>query len=153
MGKDPTGEENPVYNNAFPATLIVRELPQGLVEGENLNEPLETAAVFFKVWSYRANYTEQFNKLQPAPLFIAERPESYRELRPSHWLTDIFVGGAMGTAVLVLIAVLWWFQRSDQVHRAELKKSGTTAPGAEPSGPPDFSNVTTTDGPDFSKLK
>ena len=152
MGKDATGEENPVYNNAFPATLIVRELPPGVTEGENLGEPLETAAVFFKVWSYRSNYTEKFKKMQPAPMFIAQRPESYRELRPSHWLTDIFVGGAMATAILVLIAVLWWFQRSDRAHRVALEQSGVPAPGAEPTKP-DFSNVTTTEGPEFSKLK
>ena len=153
MGKDPTGDENPVYHNSFPAPLIVRQLPPELKEGENLGEQLQTAAVFFKVWSYRSAYTDQFKKLQPAPMFIALRPEETNELRPANWLTDIFVGGAMGTAALVLILVLWWFQRSDRKHRDELAKGGTQGAGAEPNEPPDFSNITTNDGPDFSNLK
>jgi len=151
MGKDPTGEDNPVYNNAFPATLIVRDLPPGVAEGENLGVPLETAAVFFKVWSYRSNYTDKFKKLQPAPMFIAQRPESYDELRPANWLTDVFVGGAMGTAVLVLIVVLWWFQRSDRTHRAAVRAGELEKSGGEAK--PDFSDVTTSEPPDFSHLK
>lgn len=152
MGKDPTGEENPVYNNAFPATLIVRELPPGVTEGENLYEQLETPAVFFRVWSYRSNYTEKFKKLQPAPMFIAFEPESYNEIRPANPLTDVLVGGALGTSVLILIAVLWWFQRSDRRHRAATSDVLPT-PGSEPAEPPDFSKLDVNDGPDFDNLK
>lgn len=151
MGKDATGEENPVYNNAFPATLIVRELPPGVTEGENLGLPLETAAVFFKVWSYRSNYTDKFKKLQPAPMFIAQRPESYDEIRPSNWLTDIFVGGAMGTAVLVLVLVFWWFQRSDRSHRATVRASDLRKAIDEAN--PDFSKIETSEPPNFNDLK
>ena len=67
FGSDPTGEKNPVYRNAFPATLIVRTLPPGLAEGENVHELVRADGVFFKVWTYRSSYTSRFGQLQPAP--------------------------------------------------------------------------------------
>jgi hypothetical protein len=152
MGKDSTGELNPVYNNAFPATLIVRELPPGVVEGENISEHLETAAIFFKVWSYRSAYTEKFNKLQPAPMFIAQRPTPYREIRAANWITDALVGAALGGAALVLILVLWFFQRTDRSHRKP-DQAGFPAPSATPSDSADFGKFKIEDKPDFSHLK
>jgi hypothetical protein len=123
LGKDPTGEKNPVYYNTFPATLIARELPPGIEEGENLYEQLEAPAVFFKVWMFRSSYTDTYNKFQPAPMFITTVPKDVHELRPNHWVSNVIVGGSMGLAVLVLIGVYWWFQRADKKHRASIRSA------------------------------
>jgi hypothetical protein len=108
FGKDASGEKNPVYRNAFPATLIVRELPPGLKEGENVHEHIGAEGVFFKVWTYRSSYTSKFGQLQPAPLFIATRPHLVETQTPGSWMTGAIVSFALLLALLVTAIVVWF---------------------------------------------
>jgi hypothetical protein len=136
FGQDPTGESNPVYRNKFPATLIVRDLPPGFPQGENVHELVATDAVFFKVWNYRSSYTSKFGQLQPAPLFIASTVHVVTTGAGGNWITSalVLVAFALGLSVIVVIA--WIYGRDDR--RSENKARQR----AESSPPPDFSRLT-----------
>jgi hypothetical protein len=129
------GENVPVYNNTFPATLNVLRLPDGLAEGERVQQLIRAEGVFFKVWSYRSNYMGKFGQMQPAPLFLAVEPEVVRIERKANIVTTVLVSGALGLAVLLVGLVVWWFGRSDRVE-TEARRAA-----AEQSASPDFSKL------------
>jgi hypothetical protein len=135
LGNDPTGEKNPIYRNAFPATLIVRDLPAGLKEGQYVHEQVRADGVFFKVWNYRSNYTSRFGQLQPAPLFIASRARLAPVQTTTNWVTDALVLAALGTAIGVTAIIVWWHGRS---YRAA---AATSAPRTKNETKPDFSGL------------
>ena len=137
FGKDRSGEKNPVYANAFPATLVVRRLPPGLAEGDNLSDTVRADAVFFKLWTYRSVYTSQFDRVQPAPLLVAIEPQVVRFERPANWVGGALVAAAFVLAALVIGTIFWWYragdQQAEQRHRRELTGAG--------SPPPDFKGL------------
>jgi hypothetical protein len=109
LGADPTGEKNPVFHNNFPTTLVARQLPAGLSEGENLHVPLRATALFFKVWAYRSPYAARFGQLQPAPLLMAIQTQVLPPPRPAaNWVTSLLVTLALGLALGMLLLVMWW---------------------------------------------
>jgi hypothetical protein len=120
FGKDASGEKNPVFRNTFPATLIVRELPPELAEGENIHERVRADGVFFKVWTYRSNYTTRFGQLQPSPLFIAAQPQLVRIETAASWITGGLVTLAFALALGVAGIIVWWYDRSDRKSRARI---------------------------------
>jgi hypothetical protein len=113
--KDKTG---PTYRNAFPATLIARELPSGLSTGENVHELVRAEGVFFKTWAYRSPFASQFNQLQPAPLFITRRPQIVAMQSSSNWLTSALVITAFVLGLAVILIIAFVFNRSDRAARA-----------------------------------
>ena len=140
FGKDATGETAPVFNNNFPATLIVRQLPPGMEAGENIRELVTADAIFFKLWSYRSAYMEKFDQRQPAPLFLAIEPRIVRIEPPANWVTTALVATAFGLALGVIGVVLWWFRRSDKDYEASRR---TRLAGQNALSPPDFSDLAT----------
>jgi hypothetical protein len=122
FGKDPTGEQNPVYANSFPATLIVRQLPPGLEPGDKQYEHVAANAVFFKLWTYRSSYTQQFGGLQPAPLFIANAVESVEVTSSAHVASGVLVGAAFALGFVMIGVVYWWFRGSDWQHARRTRK-------------------------------
>jgi hypothetical protein len=117
LGKGGKDAEGPVFENEFPATLIVRHLPVGLEEGDSVHQLIAADAVFFKVWAYRSNYTAKFGQLQPAPLFMAAEPRVVIVEPASAWLTGTLVLVALGLALAVAAAVLWSHRRDDKKAR------------------------------------
>ena len=51
-----------------------------------MNDTVRADAVFFKLWTYRSAYTSQFNRVQPAPLFLAIEPEVVRFESGANWV-------------------------------------------------------------------
>jgi hypothetical protein len=136
MGKDPTGEKNPIYVNSFPATLNVRQLPPGLEVGENLSITVRADAVFFKVWSYRSSYTDKFEEAQLAPLFFAFEPQVVVRQQESNAVVSTLVIAALGLAVGIAVLSMFWFRRSDKAFAAARRKATT-----DDTPPPDFSKL------------
>jgi hypothetical protein len=134
FGKDPTGKQNPVFRNTFPATLIVRQLPPGLAEGENVHEQVRADGVFFKVWTYKSSYAGRFGQLQPAPLFIAANPRVVPVVTTANWATGSLVVLAFALALGVTGVIVWWYGRSDRaaLAKSKLHSQSTT---------PDFSGL------------
>jgi hypothetical protein len=128
-------ERSPVYANQFPATLVVRALPPGLAEGENVHESIVADAVFFKLWTYRSVFASRFGQLQVAPLFLAASVE----LAPREAAFNPLVAGLTGGALLVAAVFtgigLWWVWRGSQSRRRP-------PPGPQ-SRTPDFRNLAT----------
>jgi len=112
-------DENPVFENTYPVTLIARQLPPGLAEGESLHEQVSADAVFFKLWTYESAYMARFNRVQPAPLLIAYEPRLVPAAKQD--------SGVHGTAITVLLASLlvvtfaawWWYRRQDRAFRKQ----------------------------------
>jgi hypothetical protein len=118
----------PVFRNSFPATLVVRELPPGLSESENLHEQIHADAVFFKIWTYDSRYTNRFGQVQPAPLFVAFAPHVVQSSSGSGWITNIIVGCALSGALAALATWMWL----TPPHKRRLMTE---------SSPPDFSGL------------
>jgi len=134
LGNDPKAEKNAVFHNAFPATLLVRRLPPGLAEGENLHETVRADGVFFKTWTYRSKFAGQFGQLQPAPLFVAGEPELVAAPPAANALVGSLVTTALVLSLVGAALAAWWYHRSDR--RANRR-------------PPNMNDAT----PDFSTLR
>jgi hypothetical protein len=128
FGKAAKDKEQPVYENVFPATLNVLRLPPGLSEGDNQNQTVRADAVFFKLWTYRAAYTSQFNRVQPAPLLFAVEPEIVRFDQQTNWVGTSLVAGAFVLAGVVIAAVFWWYRSDDQRAARGLRNEAKPAP-------------------------
>ncbi len=137
FGKQVAGEEQPLYANAFPATLIVRSLPPGLEEGDNLNETVHASAVFFKLWTYRSAYTSKFGRVQPAPLFLAIQPRVVHYQPASTWISGALIAAAVALSVVVIGAIFWWYRGDDQ-EAARQRRRELTGEGGQA---PDFSGL------------
>jgi hypothetical protein len=128
LGNDPKGEKNAVFHHAFPATLIVRRLPPGLAEGENLHESLRADGVFFKTWAYRSKFAGQFGQLQPAPLFIAGEPQLVAAPPAANALVGILVTTALLLSLAAAVLAGWWYRRSDRDMTRQARKADGIKP-------------------------
>lgn len=109
--------EGPRFENEFPATLLVAELPPDLAASDNVHLSITADAVFFKVWAYRSSYTAQFGQLQPSPLFIAHQPRLVAIKPPSNWLAGTLVVVALAIALVAVPLMLWSQRHSRLQHR------------------------------------
>jgi hypothetical protein len=106
-------DERPaVFESTFPVTLVTRRLPAGLAEGENLHEPVEASAIFFKTWTYPSGYMAERNLVQPAPLLVTAEPKLVQRVNQSNWVSSGLVTACLAVALAIVVAVLWW-QRTD----------------------------------------
>ncbi len=136
LGSDPANKADAVvYENSFPATICVRELPAGLTVGDGLRQPVEASAVFFKVWLYQSTYTDRARLAQPAPLFLARQVQVVAEQETPRWWSDVIVGAAMAVALLTFVGILLWFRWSDRAH--DKRKPADETPQPQP----DFSDL------------
>jgi hypothetical protein len=131
------GDDSPVYANTYPATLIALRLPPELAAGDNRNDSVRADAVFMKVWSYRAAYTSQFNRVQPAPLLFTVRPVVVAFERGSNVVSGVLVAGAFVVAGLVIGIIFWWYRGSDQEAERARRRERT----GEGRPAPDFTNL------------
>jgi hypothetical protein len=133
LGADPKNQaEAVVYENRFPATICVRELPPGLVVGDNVRQSVETNAVFFKIWLYHSAYTSPVDVAQPAPLFLARQVQLVPLEEASSFWSDVVVGSLMLLAAATFVGIFLWYRWSD-------RRSGPLADVSPPK--PDFSDV------------
>jgi hypothetical protein len=122
-----------VYENSFPATICVRELPAGLSVGDDIRQSIVAKAVFFKLWLYQSGYTKEAGVAQPAPLFLARSLELLAVEEPSSFWADVVVGLAMAIVALLFVGVILWYRQSDRAAKS--------TPSAEAMAQPDFSNL------------
>jgi len=120
FGKGKQDQEPAVYHHDFPATLIVRELPPGLAEGENLHQLVRADGVFFKIWTYKSAFSAKFDQAQPAPLFVAARSSVVRTQTVANWVVSTLVLIAFGLAASVVVVIAWW-QRSGERRAAAVE--------------------------------
>jgi hypothetical protein len=127
----------PVYESRFPATLVVRRLPAGLLPGENVRQQIQAEAVFFKVWSYPSEYTRPFAQLQAAPLFIAAEAQLVPEPANNTGVLNLVFGLALASLALAAAVAFWRIRRSDRAYASERARQRIS----DQSVPPDFSGL------------
>jgi hypothetical protein len=126
-------KDSPVFENTFPVTLIARQLPPELTEGENLHVEIAADTVFFKLWTYQSTYMARHGRDQPAPLVMTRQPR----LVPAAASDAGFWGSAI-TAVLVgllLVMLLgWWWYEHENGRRGDGRRRiiTTRATGSTP---------------------
>ena len=94
-------DENPVFESTFPVTLIARQLPPGLAEGELLHEQVAADAVFFKLWTYQSAYMARFNRVQPAPLLMTHEPRLVPALEQENWVSSGLITATLAGVLLI----------------------------------------------------
>lgn len=145
VAKDAKSKDSLLYANNFPATLIVRRLPEGLQEGENLHQVIAAEGTFYKLWSYQSAYTSQKNMRQAAPLFMAPEVRLIQEGSPLTSFANSVITTAMLLAGGTFFLIYWWFRVSDRKSRSgpaatihDALRQGTAQATAEK---PDFSGL------------
>jgi len=133
LGDSP--EDYVEYNNGFPSTLCVLELPPDLSPSENIREEIRVEAFFFKTWSFRSEYTAHLNIPQPAPMFVAFRPQAVLSEKSAFHPGDYIVGIAIALTCVIGAGLFFWGTRTPS--SASAYRSGAQS----------------TDNPDFSQLK
>lgn len=132
LGESP--EQSVEYNNGFPATLCVLELPPDLSPSENIRQELSVDAVFFKTWSFRSEFTARLNVPQPAPMFVAFRPNTFVPDKAVTRPGDTIIGIAIAVTCLLGIGLYFWSTKQT--------KSQSAFRDSKPSSDhPDFSNL------------
>jgi hypothetical protein len=98
-------------------------LPEGLRVAETMEEKVEFVGYFFKRYRYKAGDTPKANQWRDAPLIIG-RVASVSPMPDaggtSNWgksLAPTFLALVAGTAVFVVLLMLWLRRGDDRVRR------------------------------------
>lgn len=109
LGKDRKDQLAPIYENGYPATLCLVELPPGLQEGDNLRQAFESESIFYKMWSYPAGTGQKQSQRQVAPMFLARTLIPIDNSNaPVLTVTDVIVAGGLIGSLIIFGAILWW---------------------------------------------
>jgi hypothetical protein len=142
-------EEGPVFNNDYPVTLCVRELPADLPPKDAMRDLIRADGIFMKTWSYRNAYMAKFdNKFQVAPLLIGKSAHRLVPAQVHNWVSDTLVGFALALAAILIGCVFWWFRTGDKKMDETLAKLDERTPAPSFEG---LENAPTK--PDFSGLE
>lgn len=116
------------YN--YPITVCVRELPQGLPEGERLREFVRLPAVLMKIWSYQSEFAQQQGetKAQLGPLFIGRTVGWLRPEKPSNSLAGIIMRGLFLAALLGVFFTMWRYHQVDRQFRKRTQELPSQTP-------------------------
>lgn len=130
------GQPAAIYEHDFPATLIVRRLPTGLNEGENVHQSIRASGVFFKLWGYKSEFASKFGQVQRAPLFVAGEPAIVHVENTANWVVSSLVLAAFAIALVVVGVIAWWQRTGDRGVALARKAAAEKA-----QLPPDFSRL------------
>jgi len=141
--------EGPVFNNDYPVTLCVRELPADLPPKDAMRDLIRADGIFMKTWSYRNAYMAKFdNKFQVAPLLVGKSAHRLIPAQVHNWVSDTLVGFALALAAILIGCVFWWFRTGDKKMDKTLSDLDARAPAPSFAG---LENAPTK--PDFSGLE
>jgi hypothetical protein len=139
------------YKKNFPVIIDVLRLPEGLSEGESLNERIRIPCAYFKLWAYNSQYvtSQDGQRLQLSPLLLGIEPEI---VETDTSINPYVAAVALGLFVLALGGLwigLWRTSRKDdeferkQVERQfEVEKGRSlNTMGIEVEKNPDFTNL------------
>ena len=140
------------YANSYPVTFCVLRLPdeladtakrlaEGRGQAETINEPIEVAGFFFKLWSYRSKFTTTHDRdmRQVSPMFLAAMPEMVRP--PERNLTLGVVGGVTFVVAIGLVWFgVWRFSAGDRKFKLKTRQVLRRHEDG-PDEEPDFSGI------------
>ncbi len=151
LGKNREDGEAPVFKNSYPVHCDVLNLPEGLAEGDEVNQQVRIAGFYFKLWAYKTGFVSAHDRgqRQLAPLLVATTPRLV-EPRAANPLWG-WIGGFAFLAVLGGLGFgIWLFRRSDKrFEESVLRQQFEVGEGKSL----DEMGIQSQDGPDFSGLK
>lgn len=121
-----------VFENRFPVTLAILELPEwlsqrvggverrsgaGRVDMQMLAEPVTVEGFFFRLWSYKSEFTESRGGRQVGPLILAAelRPRAPSAVSASSVASIGWIFAAVIVGAIVIAAgALWYVERRDR---------------------------------------
>lgn len=119
------------FENRYPATLCLRQLPQGVSEGDRLQMDIWVDANFFRLWSFHSEYVAKIDDtlLQTNPLFIG----SWVQL-VEHPPTASPVGALVLCCIFALAAISLWygFARHGPIRRQRRSPDSINSPSESP---------------------
>lgn len=138
-----------------PLVVCLRELPEGMPQGNDIYEAVRIPAFFFKKWAYRVPVLNNApadakpeHRLQLAPLLIAPSAVWFPPA-PNNPLRGLFTGLLILLVLLATYWAVWRYTRGDRQFRRK-----RIAPLFEPEGGKslDELDLEVRDKPDFSGL-
>jgi hypothetical protein len=109
FGKDRKDRQAPIYENGYPATLCLLELPPGMTEGDNLRQAFQSESIFYKMWSYPTGSGQKQSQRQAAPMFLGRTLMPVDNSNaPILTMTDIVIAGGLVGSLVIFGAILWW---------------------------------------------
>ncbi|MGH7129527.1 MAG: hypothetical protein ACREIV_13235, partial [Planctomycetaceae bacterium] len=121
-------------SQSFPVVVVFTENPDGLPEGEDLNEPVRFTGYFFKMYVYDA----EDHKTHFAPMFLAEQVQWTPENRAAA-ATPWFLYAGIAVAGLAAIGYMLY------AHHANRTRPAATQAIIEPE--PDFTALNAAEEP------
>ena len=103
-------EKSRLFENQFPVTVCVPELPAGLTPGPVLHEHVELQGGYYRVWNYQPSGSDQ-ELLQPSPLVIA--PAVRLVEREAADNSDATLGIVFVGLLGAIVIFAWWFSRGN----------------------------------------
>lgn len=115
---------------SYPITVCVRELPQGMPEGERLREFVRVPGILLKVWSYQSEFSQQQGetKVQLGPLFVGKTVGWLRPEKQNNSLAGMIMGGLFIAALCGIIFIMWRYNQSD----IQFRKRAQDLPSQKP---------------------
>ena len=117
-----------VYQNAFPVTVCMVNLPQGYDFESIVGNTFQCSGVFYRIWAYPSERTDKSNELrknkknplsQPSPLIMGA---SMVKVESTSGQLQTMLGAIL-LAMFVMIGFVGWF-----VHRSKKPVSRTELP-------------------------
>ena len=109
-----------VYQNAFPVTVCILDLPQGYDFESIVGSTFQCSGIFYRIWAYPSERTEDSNlEAQPSPLIMGA---SMLKVESTGGQLQAMLGAIL-LAMFVAIGFIGWF-----VHRSKKPVSRTELP-------------------------
>lgn len=146
------GKEAAVFQNNYPVTCCVLELPPGLPPRDDIAVPVRFAGAYFKLWAYKSEYVTALDdrQRQVSPLFIATTP---RVVKFDHSTSQLvgWIGGIAVVLLLLAVGYYTWVPRpGDKRMEQEVLRPRLELGSSQSLNDFDFP---TQDKPDFSGLE
>ena len=153
--KESPDDPNAVTYSTYPVIVCVRQLPEGMPEGEDINETVRIPAFFFKLYAYQSEFTSAIKprRRQISPLLVGRQPQWIRYERPVNPMMGVVFGVFFVLALAGTCYGIWRFSRGDeQFRRSTLSRQYDLPAGQslddldiEADAEPDFSNLRDSD--------
>ncbi len=108
---DTESGEKLIYENRFPVTVCVMQLPKGVTPETISNEQIDVSAFFFRFWRYQNEFAAASGSSQVSPLVIGLSPAIVPQT--TQLFDNIFKYGLL-TMLGGAIWMVWYYRRVDR---------------------------------------
>jgi hypothetical protein len=113
-------DPNPrVFENNFPVTVCVPQLPSGLKPDPNVHEHVRIPGAFYRIWTYKPQGPAD-TLPQPSPLVIGPTASIVVTQQKVSPATNIALGLVFVALIGITWFVVWRFTRNDNAFRKEV---------------------------------